>query len=411
MLTADRVRVRVKAGELVLRSLDAATAARLRPVVAQYVEIVEGGKGLALEVIEEALGEVEVAARDRKAVDGLKKLLLDRCTFGMDPGIEPRTIREAVFKRAAVARRAASDDAPFDREAVLVEAAAALGLSVQQVEDGLLADLGKAQRLQAFERVSAEGLIAGYDLEQAKAVLLRATKLTIEARFHDAGGAREFFRVLKFRRLLHRIARRPDGVYLLEIEGPFGLFQSSTRYGLQLALLLPALQACAAFKLEAEVVWHKDKTPLVFRLAGEGGPGVEQRKARLPDEVRQLVERFRALDCGWSVRRASRILEVAGVGLCVPDLEFRHEESGRTVFLEVMGYWSRAAVVSRVELVEKGLGVPIIFALSSRLRVSEAMLDEALPGELYVYKGVMSARAIAERLDARLGAGGEAVTG
>lgn len=402
MLTADLVRARAKAGELVVRGLDAPTRARLLPAIERYVEILDGGRGRSLDEIEDALGEVEVAARDRKVADGLCKLLLDRCTFAMDPGIDPPAIREAVFRRAAVARRAATDEAPFEREAVLVEAAAALGLSVQQVEDGLFADLRQAQRLQAFERVAAAALLDGYELEQAKAVLLRATKLVVEARFHDAGAARDFFRKLKFRRLLYRLLQRPDGVYHIEIEGPFGLFQSSTRYGLQLALLLPALRECAAFKLEAEVAWHKDQAPLKFRLAGEADEAVERRKARLPDDVRQLVERFRALECGWSVRPATKVLDLPGVGLCVPDLVFRHEASGQRVYLEVMGYWSRSAVVSRVELVERGLGEPVIFALSSRLRVSEAMLDAALPGELYVYKGVMSARAIAERLAARI---------
>lgn len=402
MLTADLVRVRVRKGELALRALDAKTIERLQPAIERYVEVLAEGQGKALEEIEDALGEVDVAARDRKTADGLRKLLLDRCTFEMDDGIDPPTIREAVFTRAAAARRGATDEAPFEREAVIVEAAEALGLSAQQVEDGLFADLKKAHRLQSFERVEADELLAGYDIEQAKAVLLRATKLVVDVDFHDAGSAREFFRKLKFRRLLHRIARRPDGVYHVEIEGPYALFQSSTRYGLQLALMLPALRACAAYALEAEVNWHKGKPPVTFRLAGEADASAEMRKARMPDEVRTLVKRFKALDCGWSVRRASKILAVPGAGLCVPDLVFTHDESKTRVYLEVMGYWSRAAVVRRVELAEKGLGEPVIFALSSRLRVSEEMLDEGTKGELYVYKGAMSARAIAERLDARI---------
>jgi hypothetical protein len=41
-----------------------------------------------------------------------------------------------------------------------------------------------------------------------------------------------------------------------------------------------------------------------------------------------------------------------------------------------------------------------LFAVSSRLRVSEDVLGDELPGMLYVYKQAMSARAIAERLDA-----------
>jgi hypothetical protein len=41
---------------------------------------------------------------------------------------------------------------------------------------------------------------------------------------------------------------------------------------------------------------------------------------------------------------------------------------------------------------------PIVFAASSRLRVSEQVLDEAEHAALYVYKGVMSPRAVLERV-------------
>ena len=64
-----------------------------------------------------------------------------------------------------------------------------------------------------------------------------------------------------------------------------------------------------------------------------------------------------------------------------------------------MGYWSRAAVWKRVELVQAGLAERILFAVSSRLRVSEEVLGDDLPGALYVYKQTMSARAVAERLE------------
>jgi predicted nuclease of restriction endonuclease-like RecB superfamily len=87
------------------------------------------------------------------------------------------------------------------------------------------------------------------------------------------------------------------------------------------------------------------------------------------------------------------------VGLCVPDLVFTHRDSGARVYLEVLGFWSRDAVWRRVELVERGLPHRILFAVSDRLRVSEAVLGGEAPGALYVYKGVMSARAVEEHLD------------
>lgn len=403
MLTADLVRVRVRKGELSVRTLDDKARARLLPAVEHYVAVLRGGEGRSLEAIEDSLGEVDVPARDIKTAQGLQKLLMDRCTFAMDEGVDPPALREAVFVKAAAARRIATREAPFDRDAVIAEASSELGLAVQTIEDGLFADLKQNQKLQTFEAVEAAALLDAYDVEQAKAVLLRATKLTVDVDFADAGSARQFFRKLKFRRLLYRMARRPDGRYHLEIDGPFGLFQSSTRYGLQLALMLPALYETAQFTLEAEVRWFKDRDPVTFRLDGGAKGGSSRKKARLPDEVRQLRDRFKALDCGWSVRRSSKILDLPGVGLCVPDLVFTHEESGDRVYLEVMGYWSRDAVWKRVDLVEGGLTEPIIFALSSRLRVSEKVLDDDLPGELYVYKGAMSARAIAERLEARRG--------
>src|SRR5207249_4833542 len=91
------------------------------------------------------------------------------------------------------------------------------------------------------------------------------------------------------------------------------------------------------------------------------------------------------------------ILELPGIGLCIPDLTFERDRA--RIHLEVMGYWSRDAVWKRVELVERGLTDPVLFAVSARLRVSEQVLDPAHGGALYVYKGTMSPRAIAERLE------------
>ncbi len=100
------------------------------------------------------------------------------------------------------------------------------------------------------------------------------------------------------------------------------------------------------------------------------------------------------------MRRGASVLSLPGVGVCVPDLSFEHEEHGTRVHLEVLGYWSREAVWRRVELVEAGLSEAILFAVPSRLRVSEEVLGEDLPGALYVYKGSLLPSAVEARLDA-----------
>jgi predicted nuclease of restriction endonuclease-like RecB superfamily len=85
--------------------------------------------------------------------------------------------------------------------------------------------------------------------------------------------------------------------------------------------------------------------------------------------------------------------------VCIPDLELVHQDTGRSVFVEVMGFWSRDAVWRRIELAEAGLPVPLVFAVSKHLRVSEAALPAELPAALYVYARTMSATALLERVD------------
>ena len=96
-------------------------------------------------------------------------------------------------------------------------------------------------------------------------------------------------------------------------------------------------------------------------------------------------------------RQRSGCLNLPGVGVCIPDLVF--SKGGLSVLFEVMGFWSRDAVWKRVELVEAGLPERVIFAVSTRLRVSEAVLDDHNSAALYAYKGAMSARAVLKRLE------------
>jgi uncharacterized protein len=337
----------------------------------------------------------------------------------------------------------------FDRLAVLSEVAAAHGLSIEAVETGLYADLRAAQILTSFSPITAEHLVDLYELAQPQAVLLRATRVVIEVESAIPGAYRTLFRKLKFHRLLYtvrslgpagptdldrdtdltpepdpdlppdpRAKKKPASKpargkkaaaaasgpaargYLLEIDGPFSLFESATRYGQALALALPAIRELDRWKLTAELRWGTQRTPLTFRLEGRGKTG--DAELGLPDELAALVAGLEELlpGSGWSVAPATAILDLPGIGVCVPDLTFRHKQRRLDVHLEVLGYWSRNAVWRRVELVQAGLPHRIVFAVGQQLRVSEAALEGELPGALYVYKRTMSARAVLERVEA-----------
>ncbi len=356
----------------------------------------------------EACRAVPHSAREKRLAAGLRKLVTDRCVFEEDAPDDPAELRDSLFAAAAAARRDNVTHGMFSRQRLLAEFAAARGIGPDAIERGLFADLPDAHRMVSSAPMLPETLLAAYEDGQAQAVLLRAVRVQTCVRDATPAAYRALFRKLKFLRLLHRIEPLPPTPgdkdspgYLIDIDGPFSLFDSVTKYGLQLALALPALRSCGSFSLTADLRWGAERTPLKFQIAGRSaeGTGIGNDDA-LPDDVAALLTDLRAASGPWQPRVATKLLNLPGLGVCVPDLELRHRDSGKSVHLEALGFWSRDAVWKRIEFAMRGLGTPMIFAVSKHLRVSEAVLPDDLPAALYVYARVMNARAILERADA-----------
>ena len=401
MLTADLVNARRRGSDLHLVSLDKEARVRALELASRLIDVVAAHVNETQEDLAAALATVDSLPRDVRMRDGFAKLLEDRCDFGASTDIDPEEIRREVFTLASTMRAEKEPGEKLDRVRVLQAVAQARGASLEAIEHALFADLRGAQVMKGCDAVDAVSLVLAYEQGQAQAVLLRAVKITVDVEKAGAGATRALFRRLKFLRLLHVITNAEDG-YRIVIDGPFSLFESATKYGLQLALVLPALEGCADWKLVAEVRWGKERLPLTFRLEGHAeGPAAKD--PPLPSEVATVLKSFNSLGSKWRASANTKILDLPGVGLTIPDLVFQASSAAGKplkVYLEVMGYWSRAAVWQRVELVQAGLRDLVLFAVSSRLRVSEEVLDEASSGALYVYKGTMSARAIEARLDA-----------
>src|SRR4029077_13911 len=133
------------------------------------------------------------------------------------------------------------------------------------------------------------------------------------------GALRALFRALKFHRLLF-VALADGEAQVLSIDGPMSLFESGAKYGPRLAMALPALEEAGALELEAVVRWGKERERLVFKHtahhAAHPGAGPP-----LPDEVEALRTALAQGEHGLVVRRSEAILNLPGVGTCVPDLE------------------------------------------------------------------------------------------
>jgi predicted nuclease of restriction endonuclease-like RecB superfamily len=402
LLTGDLVRARRKGSTLVPCFLDVATAARVLPLARALVSVHGSMLGSAREEVDQALASVGFGARDRVLGLGLVKLLADRSTYEVVEGVEPEALRRELFLRAARAHRALDVRDAFDREMVIAELGAERALEPAAIERGLYADLRSAEVLKSFEPITAEELLARYDVALAQAMLLRATKVTVRLEGEAPATYRRLFRAARFHGLLHVVTGSESEGYTLELDGPFSLFEAVQRYGLRLAIFLPHVLTCRSFALTADVVWGKSREALTFTLtARQGLAGPEGELPTLSPELTVFCRAFAELGSGWRVAVSERLFALPGRTVCVPDLVFRHAETGEEVYLEAFGFWSRDAVWRRIELVREGFPARLILAVGKQLRVSEEVLGEDDAGELYVYKTIMSPRAVLGRLNRR----------
>jgi len=389
----------VKGDKIVAGYLRGEARERLLPIVRYYDETITGMVGRTRDDIDAAFDAAGVPARDRVAALGLRKIIEDRSEFEVSEGVDPEAIRTELFLAAAQTYKSLDVRGELDRDAVLGAVASKLGQSPEAIEKGLYADLRGSEVLMRYTPLAAEEAIDRYNLGLAQAILLRATRVYIHIEGEEPARYRQLFRAARFHGLLHVVRGNPKDGYAIELDGPFSLFDAVQRYGVKLALFLPSVLYCRAFHLRAELLWGRERAPAHFELEPKDElVSHYPEPATMSPELDAFCASFQKLQSEWSVAPNDRILAIAGEVACVPDLVFSNEATGEEVYLEAFGFWSRAAVWQRVELIRKGFPARILLAVGKHLRVSEEVLGDEDVGEIYAYRRTISPREVLERL-------------
>ena len=410
MLGSDLVRARRRADKLLLQKLKGADEEIAREIASSILSSLESHVGDSWDEVVEAIDALPRDARLEKLFMGIKKLALDDCDFGMPLSVDAPALRKDIFELACVRRLELKSGEKFERSEVLEEIAKRYEVESTVLADALFGDLKGAQRLNRASSFDASALVERYEIAQVQGVLLKAVRLVAVVNCKSPDAYRRLFHKLKFRQLLYRLTQLEDGAYQIEIEGPFSLFESVTKYGLQLAMIVPALLECDKTELTAEVRWGKERKPLsfstVFKKARDEisrsdlaeKDGHVENEPPLRSELSALLKALKKKKSEWVATPNDELLDIPGVGLCVPDLKFK-KKGGQPVYFELLGFWSREAVWKRIEWAQAQSKRRVLFAVSTRLRVSQDVLDETSSSALYVFKGAMSAATVLAQLD------------
>src|SRR5262249_28985746 len=159
------------------------------------------------------------------------------------------------------------------------------------------------QRLARFKDISAERLLQRYNVALAQSVLLRSTHVQVTIHNEPPQRFRQLLRMVKFHRLVCEVRRKSPESIELSLDGPLSLFSATQKYGLQLALFLPAVLLCRDFELRGDLRWGPQRRPATYTL----GPGdglvshLTDTGMYVPPELAMFTELFRKKIDDWEI--------------------------------------------------------------------------------------------------------------
>lgn len=396
MLKSELIRARLEIHGDQVRPRRLPADYRYLTIVSELTALFQRHIGRSRGALAEALRDYEGDSLDYPVIRGLAAVLEARSTFASampgtgdnNPPVNPTDLRATLFRRGPVTVK--SDlFSQSTRAQVLAEAATQFGLTPQEVEITLFADLAEEQILLDTGQPIAPGdLIARYNLEVARGILYwaREVRLVVRDNYKDV------FKYVKLFKLMHTI-RPLDKGYHITLHGPISPFVKSTiRYGVQFAKFLPALLLCQRWQMEADVQppGAQSREPLRYLLDDRtdlrthfksSGPFDSQLEA---DFAAEFEAKYGGVARKWELAREDELIPV-GDTVIIPDFSFTHRKDGRRALLEIVGFWHPDYLRRKLAKVREAGRKDLILLVYQSVNVAEGQFEAASAGEVLTF--------------------------
>ena len=357
--------------------------------------------------LDQRLSELEGDSPNYRLQRGFAHILRNSfSTFEIVSPLEPLALRQKVFAEAAKAialpehRSSTLDAVSHDLSGELKRP-----VSRGEIEAGLYADLQENRILTNFEVPIPESLLHRYNLSQVQGVFYRASSVVINAHRNDPGEYKLLFRYIKLFQLMAYIEGDADTGFTLTMDGPASLFKASTRYGLALAKMIPALLHVTKWSLQA-VLQNRDQysgktSKGKFYLTSDRCGLVSHYPPGKPYDSMLEASFAKSWDKAkteWRLEREVDLIPLPG-SVMIPDFRLVHPD-GREYLLEIVGYWRPEYLQKKFYQVRNSDTNNLILAVSKRLNLDKAGVSFTnLPNKLIWFKNKLSAKAVLDILD------------
>ncbi|MEC4985503.1 MAG: DUF790 family protein [Oscillatoria sp. PMC 1068.18] len=352
------------------------------------------------------LQEQEADNPDYRTRRGLAHILKNSfSTFEIVSPLEPELLRQRVFAQAAIAT-----PTPTNRPQTIETLANNLSQELKrevlpdEITKGLYADLQENRILTQFDEPTPEALLHRYNLAQVQGIFYRASNIIINAHRNDPGEYKLLFRYLKLFQLMAYIEGDADQGFTIIIDGPVSLFKPSTRYGLALAKMLPALLHVSKWNLKAKLE-NKDyytgqpKTGYFTlqdncELVSHYPPG-KPYDSMLEES---FAKKWQKAKTEWKLEREVDLIPLPG-SVMIPDFRLVHPD-GREYLLEIVGYWRPEYLQKKFSQVRKSDADNLILAVSERLNLEKAGVKiNEVPAKIVWFKNKLLPKSVLEIIE------------
>lgn len=296
--------------------------------------------------IERELEEYIGTGTDYNILRGLIKLLKDRSEFEVSAPAEPIEIRQKVFLEARKFHPVLPNSEA--KTEVLNLIASEFETDADTVHANLYADLSAQQRLTDFETIEPETLLDLYNLSQAQAIFYRCVEMKITVAPSDAANYRAIFGWIKHFGLIHSVSGNAEKGYEITLTGAASLFQKSQKYGIQMAVFLPALLLCGNWQMRAEI--NDKRGTLFYELSSEQTELVSNRLDQPEYENpihEKLVKAWEKSSVEWKLKKNKEVIDL-GKAAFIPDYVLISPDK-KKIYLDVLGFWTPKSLQKRLE--------------------------------------------------------------
>ncbi|NJN58323.1 MAG: DUF790 family protein [Leptolyngbyaceae cyanobacterium SL_5_9] len=405
MLPSDLLISRQNGEEIMPKRL--AIGRKYGAIATDLISLFQQMQGKTQGELNRQLQELEGEDTDYRIKRGLAHILRSSfSTFEIVSPLEPQLLRQRVFALSAQAA-----PLPQTAQATLTKLADHLTQELDrevlpdQIRVGLYADLAENRILTQFEAPTPEALLHRYNLSQVQGIFYKASHITITAHRNDPGEYKLLFRYLKLFSLMAYIEGDADHGFTITIDGPTSLFKPSTRYGLDIAKLIPALLHVTKWSLTAELQlrdsYTNAKKTRRFSLNSGCGLVTHYPPGKPYDSMLEesFADRWDALNSEWKLEREVDLIPIPG-SVMIPDFRLVHPD-GRDFLLEIVGYWRPEYLRKKFSQVRQSERDNLILAISERLNLEKAGVRVSdVPAKVIWFKDKLSPKAVLAVLQA-----------